>query len=348
MKASVSEGVGMIVDFAGRSLLVALLGPAGLPGLAAALGAYTAGMLLREGLLGVEYQLVSKENLSTLVAEVATFGFDELKIEAVIKEAIPAGAAKGRIFGAQGMTEAQAKFAQDYVKTSGAKLFEKTFQNAVEGKALPAPGELVARAAHALAVAGLKGLSDKLLTSPTVYTASAERFRKNLQKIILNGPPPKAAFGYAMTKELTDMLAAPDWANTTFEQKIARLTKTGLISVASAVPVSAAFTHLGAKDATRAKKLAATHPDVFYARLREDPLLADAYAQYRSSVKGLPGVRERSFAQWIAGHQGPELGTGKVPHLANAGTPTAQHGEVNVEKAASAVMKEMDQVMTPQ
>ena len=272
VKSSVSEGVGMIVDFAGRSLLVSLLGPAGLPGLVAALGAYTAGMLLREGLLGVEYQLVSKENLSTLVAEVATFGFDELQIEAVIKDVVPKGAAKGRIFGAEGMTEAQAKFAQDYMKTSGSKLFEKAAQNLVENKGLPTEGELLARAAHALAAAGLKGLSDRILTSPTVFTPTAKRFRENLKKIMLNGPPPKAALGYALSKELTDMLAAPDWGNTTLEQKLARLTKTGLVSVASAVPVSAAFTSLGAKDAARLKKLAATHPDVFYARLHADPL----------------------------------------------------------------------------
>ena len=272
VKSSVSEGVGMIVDFAGRSLLVSLLGPAGLPGLVAALGAYTAGMLLREGLLGVEYQLVSKENLSTLVAEVATFGFDELQIEAVIKDVVPKGAAKGRIFGAEGMTEAQAKFAQDYMKTSGSKLFEKAAQNLVENKGLPTEGELLARAAHALAAAGLKGLSDRILTSPTVFTPTAKRFRENLKKIMLNGPPPKAALGYALSKELTDMLAAPDWGNTTLEQKLARLTKTGLVSVASAVPVSAAFTSLGAKDAARLKKLAVTHPDVFYARLHADPL----------------------------------------------------------------------------
>ena len=121
----------------------------------------------------------------------------------------------------------------------------------------------------------------------------------------------------------------------------------GLTSVASAIPVAAAFTHLGAKDAARAKKLAATHPDVFYARLREDPILGQAYDQYRASVKGLPGVHERSFTQWIAGHQGRELGTGKVPHLADAGTPKAEHREVDVEKAAAAVMKEMDTVMSP-
>jgi hypothetical protein len=347
VKASVSESIGMFVDFAGRSLLVAVLGPAGLPGLVAALGAYTAGMLLREGLLGVEYQLVSKENLSTLVAEVATFGFDEMQIESVIKELVPRGAAPGRIFGSQGMTEAQAKFAQDYMKTSGSKLFEKAAQNMVEGKNLPTDAELLARAAHALAAAGLKGLSDKILTSPTVFTPTAKRFRENIKKIILNGPPPKAALGYAMGKELTDMLAAPDWGNTTFEQKLARVVKTGLISIASAVPVSAAFTSLGAREASRAKKLAASHPDVFYARMHDDPVLAQAYDQYKASVKGLPGVRERSFAQWMSGHQGAELGTGKVAHLAGAGTPNAQHQEVDVQKAASGVMKEMDQVMSP-
>ncbi len=106
VKASVAEGVGMFVDFAGRSLLVAVLGPAGLPGLLAALGSYTAGMLVREGLLGVEYQLESVQNLSTLIAEAATFGFDELLIENVIKELVPTGAAAGRIFGAQGLSGA--------------------------------------------------------------------------------------------------------------------------------------------------------------------------------------------------------------------------------------------------
>ena len=228
VKASVVEGVGMFVDFAGRSLLVAVLGPAGLPGLLAALGAYTAGMVVREELLGVEYQLQSVQNLSTLIAEVATFGFDELMIENVIKELVPAGAAKGRIFGAQGLSDTQAKFAQEYLKGSGAKLFEKAAQNMVEGSSFPTADQLLARAGHAFAAAGLKAVSAKILTSPTVFTPTAERFRESLKKIILNGPPPKAAIGYAMAKELTDMLASPDWGNTTLQEKLARVTKAGL------------------------------------------------------------------------------------------------------------------------
>jgi hypothetical protein len=233
------------------------------------------------------------------------------------------------------------------MKGAGSKLFEKATQNLVEGKGIPTEGELVARAAHALATAGFKALSDKLLAAPTIFTPTARRFRQNLLKVIGNGPPPKAAIGYALTKELTDMLASPDWGNTTFEQKVARLAKTGLVSVASAVPVSAAFTHLGKQEATRVRKLAGKHPEVFYARLHDDPILAAAYDQYRESVKGLPGVRERSFAQWMSGRQGRKLGTGTVPHLANEGTPTAEHREVDVEKAAAGVMKEMDQVMSP-
>ncbi len=96
------------------------------------------------------------QNLSTLIAEVATFGFDELMIENVIKELVPAGAAKGRIFGAQGLSDAQAKFAQEYLKGSGAKLFEKAAQNMVEGSSFPTADQLLARAGHAFAAAGLK------------------------------------------------------------------------------------------------------------------------------------------------------------------------------------------------
>ena len=168
------------------------------------------------------------QNLSTLIAEVATFGFDELMIENVIKELVPAGAAKGRIFGAQGLSDTQAKFAQEYLKGSGAKLFEKAAQNMVEGSSFPTADQLLARAGHAFAAAGLKAVSAKILTSPTVFTPTAERFRENLKKIILNGPPPKAAIGYAMAKELTDMLASPDWGNTTLQEKLARVTKAGL------------------------------------------------------------------------------------------------------------------------
>src|SRR5204863_4313808 len=127
------------------------------------------------------------------------------------------------------------------LKGSGAKLFEKAAQNMVEGSSFPTADQLLARAGHAFAAAGLKALSTKLLTAPTVFTPTAERFRENLKKIILNGPPPKAAIGYAMSKELTDMFASPDWGNTTLEQKLARVTKAGLISVTSAVPVSAPF-----------------------------------------------------------------------------------------------------------
>jgi hypothetical protein len=301
VKASVAEGVGMFVDFAGRSLLVAVLGPAGLPGLLAALGSYTAGMLVREGLLGVEYQTMSVQNLSTLLAEVATFGFDELMIENVIKDLVPAGAAKGRIFGAQGLSDAQAKFAQEYLKGAGAKLFEKAAQNMVEGSTFPTADQLLARAGHAFAAAGLKAVSGKILTSPTVFTPTAERFRETLKKVILNGPPPKAAIGYAMAKELTDMIASPDWGNTTLQEKLARVTKAGITSIVSAVPVAVAFTSLGAREAARAKRFEASHPDVFYARLQSDPLLSAAYEKYSADIKDLrlPGVGPQSFAKWV-------------------------------------------------
>jgi len=366
VKRSVVEGVGMFVDFAGRSLLVAVLGPAGLPGLLAALGSYTAGMLVREGLLGVEYQLVSVQNLSTLVAEAATFGFDELRIEKVIKELIPTGMFKfeadsiratehlaktGKamspgIFGPEGLSAAQAKFAQDYLKASGSKLFEKIAQDMIENAKFPTAAELLARAGHALVAAGLKPLSDKLAVAPTAFTPTAERFRENLKKIIINGPPPKAAIGYAMAKEFTDMLASPDWANTTVEQKLARLVRTGLISVASAVPVSAAFTSLGNRDASRMKRLAKSNPDVFYARLQSDPTLALAYDQYRKSVKGLPGVRAKPFDQWVAGQQRMVGAKPSVAYVAGEGTAKAEHKEIDLQKAASDAMKDMDDAMT--
>jgi len=324
VKASVAEGVGMFVDFAGRSLLVAVLGPAGLPGLLAALGAYTAGMLVREGLLGVEYQLESVQNLSTLLAEVATFGFDELMIENVIKQVVTAAPPAEGILAAKGLSEAQAKFAQEYLKGAGSKLFEKAAQNMVEGSSFPTADQLLARAGHAFAAAGLKSVSAKFLTAPTAFTPTAERFRENLKKIILNGPPPKAAIGYAMAKELTDMLASPDWGNTTLEEKLARVTKAGLTSIVSAVPVAVAFTSLGTREAARQRRLAKANPDVFYARLRSDAVLGVAYDEYQASVGKLPGVRVRSFAEWVAGQKEHDV----------------------VTPAASAV-KDLDETMTP-
>ena len=326
VKASVAEAVGMFVDFAGRSLLVAVLGPAGLPGLLSALGAYTAGMLVREGLLGVEYQLESVQNLSTLIAEAATFGFDELLIENVIKELVPTGAAAGRVFGAKGLSEAQAKFAQEYIKGSGAKLFEKAAQNMVEGQNFPSAGELLARAGHAFAAAGLKAGTLKLLNAPHAYTSTADRFRENLKKIILNGPPPKAAIGYAMAKELTDMYTSPDWGNTTLEQKLARVTKAGMISIVSAVPVAVAFTNVGEREAARMKKLAKSNPDVFYARLQQDAVLSGAYDKYKADVQSLklPGVRPKSFTQWV---------TGQTDH--------------DLVKPSAAALKDIDESMTP-
>ena len=88
VKATGVETLGTIVDFAGRSLPVFVLGPIGLPGLMAALGAYSTGMLVRKGLLGADYDLVSRANVSTLAGEVTMFGFDESKIENVITSLI--------------------------------------------------------------------------------------------------------------------------------------------------------------------------------------------------------------------------------------------------------------------
>ena len=139
VKASIAEGVGMFVDFAGRSLLVAVLGPAGLPGLLAALGAYSAGMLVREGLLG--RRVPARERAEPLDAP--RRGRDVRLRRAHDRERHQGARARGRREGAHlrraGPVGSQAKFAQEYLKGSGAKLFEKAAQNMVEGRASRPP-----------------------------------------------------------------------------------------------------------------------------------------------------------------------------------------------------------------
>jgi hypothetical protein len=278
VRAGIVAAVGAFAEFTSRSLLVAVLGPAGLPGLAAAFGSFTTGIVVQEALGGADYQSDSIQNLSKFVQEAATFGFTGAGFEKVIDELVPA---RNAILGSRVLSEAESKLVTDTLKASGAKLFEKFGSNMVEDVRFPKPDDLGYRAAHALTVAGLKGLSAKYIVTPTIYSDVHERFKLNLAKIIVNGPPPNAALGYVIVKELTDLFNSPDWERTTLAEKIARVGQRGLISIASALPVAAAFTHLGDQEAAVLRRLAARDPEAFYAKL---------HIQKPSFSRGLPST----------------------------------------------------------
>lgn len=279
VKKSAVETAGMVVDFAGRSALVALLGPVGLPGLVAALGAYSTGMLVREGLAGADYDLASVANVSTLAGEVAMFGFDESKVEKVISAIITPDLVKrwGGAVAAAGRDAKIAKGIQDGAKQAMSKMVEKTVQDMIEGSDLPGLKDLATRALHAAAMGVIKGSSAHITASLKAQDELGQRFVVNLKSIILNGPPPKAAIGMALTKELTDMMNSPDWVNMSAGQIAARLAKAAGVSVASALPVAAALTPHQQRDATRAMATIRKDPTLIVGMATADDALMAAY-----------------------------------------------------------------------
>jgi hypothetical protein len=279
VKNTISQAVGTFADIAVRSFFVALGGPAGLPGLASALGAQLAGIAVRGGLLGAEYQSVSKATISNAVGDIAALGlFEGLKIESVIQELVPKGALRGKvgklgvtegtgILERQGLTELQAKFVQDSLTQMGSKLFEKSAQNAVENQPFPGIGEILARAGYALTVAGFKGLASVINVKADIFASPAQRLRTNVGATLLKGPPPKFSLGPAMFKEMTDIWQSPDSANATFAEKLVRVSKVGVASLVSALPVAGAFTVLGEREAAELRAGAGGDPEDYLNRL---------------------------------------------------------------------------------
>jgi len=349
VKSAMADAVDTVISFAGRSILVAILGPAGLPGLISALAAYTTAMVAHDGLLGEEYQFWDMKNVSTLMGEVATFGFDEFMLASAISElanptvnlAIDAVAAQSR----------SSKFAEEFAKQLASKTVEKIIQDAIEGESFPMPADIVARAIHAMAAAGGKTGSMKM-PKPTVFESRWKRYVLNFKTIAKNGPPPKAALTYALAKEATDTFVKGNPGNLSAPEIAGRHIKSGVVSIASALPVAGAFGVVQGRDAARARRLGAQDPRIVRVkqieaeidRLRKNPKVLDAYGAYA------PFTAKRAwtlpFDDWIrevAAHNGRAT----YRDAAGKRVEVDLNSELYGTKAHSDVLKDMDEVMTP-
>ncbi|MDP9075617.1 MAG: hypothetical protein M3N98_15900 [Actinomycetota bacterium] len=302
VKGSAAEVVGMIVDFAGRSALVALFGPVGFAGLAAALGAYAGGMLVREGILGSEYQLASTANLSTLAAEVATFGFDELKIENVIVDLLTIEPKTiGGIVNLSLFEQKAIKGVQDGIKQAGSKFFEKAVQNSIEGKDFPTIEQIAFRALHAIDMGGVKGASSQYAKQLTVYTDKVDRFRTQVISIMLNGPPPKAALAMALTKEMTDLAGSGALFSMSYPEIAARFGQVAIQSAVSAIPVAMALGYHAENTAVRSRGLLKANPELVSGLAAGDEKITKAHAAYSRELKA-SGLEPMEFGKWVNLH----------------------------------------------
>src|SRR6266849_5242048 len=280
-RTTIVETFGTIIDVAGRSLLVTIIGPVAGAGLVSALGAFMSGMLVREGFLAQDYDLFSTANLSTLLEEVATFGFDSLGFEAVIAETFSAQAV-GRLFKLEsaGANERIAKIVQETLKSSGSKLFEKAVANAIGGLTLPSGDELASRALNMVMLGSLKSLTSPMVKKLTIFSTNSERMGKNLIRTVINGPPAKAALPTVLVKEFMKIVSDPNFAHMTPGDIAARLANAAFSSVASAMSVTAALTHVQQVQARDARRWGAANPDLLSHMIATDPVLGPAYQDY--------------------------------------------------------------------
>lgn len=296
--------MGQILDFVSRSAFVFLAGPGAIPALVAALASYTLGMVAREGLLGADYDLISKQNVGTLVSEVGASAFDFLKLEDAIKSMLlPKDLAA---FAAMSKVERNARqFGVEFLKASGSKLFEKVPQNLVLQEPFPAGRQVGDRAFHAVLLAGMKVGTTPLIKSPGLFESYYDRVGKQMVKTAANGPPPKSAPIYAVGKELTDLFAG-GWDNTSVLEKSSRFVKAAAVSVVSTIPASIALAGVGQREARR---MTAHLDDAkIHAAVMADPIARRAYAQAWNEAKAARAEAPNP-ATWIrlAAEAGNEL-----------------------------------------
>lgn len=350
VKSAMADAVDTVISFAGRSVLVAILGPAGLPGLISALAAYTTAMVAHEGLLGEEYQLWDMKNVSTLMGEVATFGFDEFMVASAISELT--NPTVNRAIDAVTAQSRSSKFAEEFGKQLASKTVEKIIQDAIEGETFPMPSDIEARAIHAMAAAGGKTGSMKL-PKPTVFESRWKRYVKNFKSIAQNGPPPKAALTYAVAKEATDTFVKGSPGNLSGPEIVGRHVKAGVVSIASALPVAGAFNVVQGRDAARARRLGAQDPRIVrvkqveaeVSRLRNNPKVLDAYEAFNAPFRASRAAA-LPFNEWI-GQVAAHGGKASFTDAAGTKVEVDLNKELYGTKAQSDVLKDMDEVMTP-
>lgn len=172
---------------------------------------------------------------------------------------------------------------QDGVKQAASKMAEKTVQDMIEGADYPGLNDIMTRALHAAVMGLAKGASSHITAAVKAQDDLSTRFLANLQSIMYNGPPPKAAMLMAVTKELTDMMASPDWVNMSAGQVSARLARRAAISMASALPVAAALTPLQQRTADRAMGAIKADPTLLLGMAKTNDTVMEAY---RASTRG--------------------------------------------------------------
>lgn len=250
LRATTAQFVDTLLSIAGRSVIVALLGPVGLPNLLSALGGISIGALSHEFLLGPEYELTSRSNLAALVTEVVTFGFDELKIEDLIAEAFSADTLKlwFRI-GSDENAEKFAAFVKEVGKTVSVNSLEAVTERGIADLPPPTLSESLARLVN-ISIIGLNKASFSELTKQNnVYTSFADRVRRNAQGVLLFGPPPKAALARAVGGVLAKAVVDPRYLNYTQEQIAQEILKAAAWSLFSSLSVSAALSRAQSRDA---------------------------------------------------------------------------------------------------
>jgi hypothetical protein len=127
-----------------------------------------------------------------------------------------------------------------------------------------------------------KPLAAQITKRLDAYSSFAERLKGNYLAILANGPPPKAALPTVLLKECYKILVDPAFSSMTPQQIAGRLASAGMGSVASALSVSAALSHVQVQQLAQVRRFGEAQPELVAAWVRDNPVLWGAYNQYRS------------------------------------------------------------------
>lgn len=323
LKKDFAEWTAFAVEIGVRALLVGVFGPAGLAGLAIGLATVGGARVLNEGLLGANYDLVSPENIASLLTEVTGAGFEAFKLEKRIEDLL------AKVITSKTHNKLLTGVLNKLTTTTLDGILERTIQ----GTDLPDIDKICSVIAGSLTTSVGKVLGDRLKFNVTAFTDFNRRWLVQLGNQFLSGPPPKAeaiTSGLGQVFKLLQDLHRngrdaldPDTVRQKFRTWLITTSLTGL-------SVSASFTVNKNRDASRRVKTAETHADVLAD-------LAAEHAALRELILSLPpGERGKALLKLA---RDPNFGREKLARSDDPSDPRGLYAGENARRLLDEVLK---------
>lgn len=334
LKKDLADWTSFAIEIGVRAALAAVFGPAGITGLVIALTTISGSKLVAKGFLGANYELLSPENIASLVTELTGTGYELLKVEERIGEFVK--------------KFSDSPFIRNLLAGSLNKLATGTvdgiIERAIQQNALPDATKVVGFVLGALADGLGKALAGKLTFNVTSFTRFSRRWVLSVARDYLAGPPPKGSTlssGLGTLVKIFQDLYRNGRDEFDLEYIKKKVGEWAIQNLTTGLAVGSALAVAKNREARPRVRAVEQHPEAF-------ALLAAEIEPLRKVIQSLP-PREQAQAL-VKLLKDPSFGRDKLGFSSDPADPNNRFAHENLRRLADEVTKNFptDGIITPE